>query len=184
MCTRHHSGWPRLAAALIAAVMIQRPAKSQTMTPRPDIEFRGSHIALDSVGRPVNIATSPSGAFMALTVAYAELQIPLTLVDSARGTLGTLRLVRTQSLAGAPLSRLIDCGSSMSGPFADNARVALAIVSFLTPGSRDSISLRTAVVGLAESIDGTSREPVLCSSTGFLESRIRRAVIALITGPR
>ena len=48
-------------------------------------------------------------AFHALRSVYAQLQVPLTLVDSASGWLGTLRLIRTYTLGPMRLSRALDC---------------------------------------------------------------------------
>ncbi len=183
-------GERRLAALVIALSLAARPAPAQstasTTTQQasslPLYTYPGFtfHVSLDTVGRAAAGAAPRAAAFRALRAVYAELKVPRTDVDSVAGGLGTLRLIRTQSLGSYPLSRLLDCGRGMSGPVADNARVQMALVTFVAAGGADSTSVRTALVASAQSLDGASGDRAVCSSTGFLESWMRERLLELV----
>ncbi len=183
-------GERRLAALVIALSLAAWPALAQstasTTTQQasslPLYTYPGFtlHVSLDTIGRAVAVATPRALAFRSLRAVYAELKVPLTDVDSAAGWLGTLRLIRTQSLGRFPLSRLLDCGRGMNGPVADNARVQMALVSFVSARAEDSASVRTALVASAQSLDGASGDRAVCSSTGFLESWMRVRLLELV----
>jgi hypothetical protein len=178
-----------VAALLVALTLAARPVSAQvtasTTTPAgnalPLYTYPGFtfHVSLDTVGVPVTMALPPALAFSALRYAYADLHVPLTLDDSAAGWLGTLHLIRTQSLGTLWLSQVVDCGVGMTGPIADNARVQLAIVSFVGRGTSDSTAtVRTALLASAQSLGGQSSDRVLCTSRGALEAWIRSRITA------
>ncbi len=186
----------RLAAAALGTVCAAAPAgaRAQTVTPSTTTQAAsplllynppGSsyYARLDTIGTAVPVSGSSARIFHALRSVYADLKIPLTLVDSANGWLGTLQLVRTYTLGPMRLSRALDCGSEMTGPVADDSRVELAVVTFVLPEGPENSSLRTAVVASSQSLNGEQRDRVQCSTTGYLEEWIRGRVLLRAARP-
>lgn len=113
-------------------------------------------------------ATGPS-AMAALLAAYEAVGIPTAIADSAAGRVGNLRFVTRRRLAGAPLSRFVSCGTSLTGPRADSDRVQLRVLSTLRTGTGGWSLVTTTVAAQATDVSGTSADPQLCASTGALE---------------
>ncbi len=188
---------PALAccAAIAAGVTLAAPcAPAQapaSATPSTAVQsvpmytFPGNtmYARLDTVGTAITIAGPRERAFHALRSVYAALQVPVTDADSAAGWLGNLRLIRTYALGPMALSSALDCGTGMSGPVADEARVQLAVVTFLLPAGADATSVRTALVAQSQSLEGAQSDRVLCSTKGYLEDWIRSRLRAALQRP-
>ncbi len=173
-----------LAALGAQAARAQAPAGPITPTtavqPVPLYNFPGNtmYARLDTIGTAVTVAAPKAQVFHALRAVYGELQVPVADADSAAGWLGALHLTRTYSLGRLRMSSALDCGSGMSGPVADDARIQMALVTFVVPAGADSSSVRTAVVAQSQSIGGERSDRVLCNTKGYLEDwivgRLRR----------
>ena len=129
-------------------------------------------ILLDTMGLSRDVSGAPWRAFAALVLAYQQLRIPVSVSDSARRYLGNLHFTKMQRLGSSALSQLIDCGVGMTGPRADQYRVHLAVVSRVDSLPDGRSRLRSTVVAGAEDVQGPSKDPVKCGSTGVLESRL------------
>ncbi len=169
-----------LAAAARAQTPATAPAPTTAMQSVPLYNFPGNtmYARLDTIGTAVTVAGPKAQAFHALRGVYAELQVPVADADSAAGWLGALHLTRTYSLGRMRMSSALDCGSGMSGPVADDARIQMALVTFVVPAGADSTSVRTAVVAQSQSLGGEQSDRVLCNTKGYLEDwivqRLRR----------
>ena len=173
-----------LAAALLPLALAAAPARAQTSSASTTTQAAAPlmlfnppgtsyYASLDTIGTAVTVRGARAQAFHALRSVYAELQVPLTLEDSASGWLGTLHLIRTYTLGTMRLSRALDCGSEMTGPVADDARIELALVTFVRAVGADSVAVRTALVASSRSVTGEQRDRVQCSTKGYLEDWIR-----------
>ena len=148
-----------------------QPSTAYAQRARPIVTFPGltTPVALDTAGNTIRIAASPGVIYTTLRAMYGELKVPLEVDDSVSGMLGNLRMLRIRSLGRTRLSQVVNCGGGMSGPLADNARVQMAMVSMLKPITPDTTEVRTAVVAAATSLEGASRDPIGCSSSGQFE---------------
>lgn len=147
--------------------------------PRLIVKLRASptQVALDTVALArEQVPATPAETFAALRAVYEELKIPRTVDDSAHGQLGTLRLVRTSSLAGERMAAYLNCGSGMTGAYADSWRITMGIASFVRTARDGSTTVATGFVAQADDMDGASKEPIMCGSTGVLETRIASMV--------
>jgi hypothetical protein len=107
---------------------------------------------------------------------YRELGIELTTVLTDTYTLGNESLKIRRSLAGTPLSRYLDCGAGTGiGPNADYYNVQMSIVTQLSPNTSGGTDIRSVVDATATPVSLGSN-PVVCSSTSLLESRIAKMV--------
>ncbi len=66
--------------------------------------------------------------------------------------------------------------SNLGMAIADQYRVTLSIRSSVVPAG-DASTVHTVIEGSAQNLDGASRDPVLCNSTGLLEQEIGRRVL-------
>lgn len=131
-------------------------------------------IIVDPAVRTVRapLAAPPARAWAALQSAYADAGIPVVNPDSAGMKLGNPRFVVSRRLADQPLSTFFECGRAVGGtPLADTYRITVNVSSSLLPAPGGS-ELRTAATASAQNLDGASRDPVVCHSTGNLETRI------------
>jgi hypothetical protein len=118
------------------------------------------------------IAAPPARAWSALHSAYGDAGIPVANPDSAGLTVANPRFVVSRRMAGQPISTFFECGRAVGGtPLADTYRITVNVSSTLVPAAGGA-ELRTAATASAQNLDGASREPVVCHSTGGLETRI------------
>ena len=136
---------------------------------------------ITSIGDPEDVAFTPSGGTSAaalefpaqrvwslLPSVYSVLSIPIVAIDSTRqsvsGTITARRTYRDQ-----PVSNLLDCGSSLAGPNADNNRVTIRLTSQVDATGTGTSRLRTSVDASGTSSAGATTR---CWSTGTLELQI------------
>lgn len=139
-------------------------------------------MSLDSGSVDVTLPASAGAVFFAARQVFFELQIPTPMADSARGYLINGRFIKLRSLAGAPLSTYLDCGSGITGPNADAFRVIMAIAAFVDATGPTTSRLRLTVLAGAESTEGASKSAVACASSGLLEDRVLRTIRVKIRG--
>jgi hypothetical protein len=66
----------------------------------------------------------------------------------------------------------------MTGANADSYRVYLALIAFVDTVPDKGTRLSVALAAAAQDLQGSSKPPVKCGSTGALEGHIRRVVAA------
>lgn len=166
----------RVLLAVLATVAAVTEVQAQAVVAwqRVQMPGYGGYISLDTLGVPTTVAGQRDSVFSRLRETYRRLQVRLDLEDKETGMLGALRLTRTQTFAGTVLSRVVDCGPGAYGSFADNARVQLALVTFVAPAGADSTLVRTALIASAQPVDGAANGTQTCRSTGFVENQILR----------
>lgn len=122
------------------------------------------------------IPATPARAYEALQVAYADLGIPVKMADPAKFTAGNLRFETSRRLGTEPLSAYFQCGAAVGGtPLADIYRVRIAVSATVLPAGSAS-ELQTTATATARNPEGSSRDPVVCHSTGRLETHLANLV--------
>lgn len=163
---------------LAAALMLHATALwGQAYRARVRLPTHSQVIALDTLAIRTDLA-APVAEVFAVTAAVldAELKIELKTRDSTAGMVGNLELIKMRKLGRQPLSRYVSCGVGMTGPNADNYRVYLAVIAFVDPLPEKRTRLGVAVAAGAQDVQGNSKQPIACSSTGALEGHVRRTV--------
>jgi hypothetical protein len=125
----------------------------------------------------VPVKGSPIEVMTALTQAYAQLQIPIGVMNQDGGQIGNqnMRLL-THRVNGRMVSYYLNCGQeSMVGSRADLDDVTLFVVTSVKQ-DRDSTTLLGTQVGGSARPSGTSSNAVDCQSTGELEKAIAAKV--------
>jgi hypothetical protein len=130
---------------------------------------RFSHIA--------QISGSREEVWKALVAVHEEIGIQLEAADPNAGTLTFAVRDKARTVAGRPASSLLDCGSTNSGPRADEYRLTVKVDHIIEETSTGRSTLTTSVDASARN-PGLSSAAVACRSRGTLEKRIADLVVA------
>ena len=136
----------------------------------------------DNVVQAIEIAAPLPSVWTHLAGAYSELDIPITVADTASHVLGTRSSTFRRQLAKSKVSTWVECGTTALGmKNADSYTVRLEIVTRLEPTPENHTLARTAVRGDAAA-EGTGESRVRCTSNGRLERRISALVSERLAG--
>lgn len=173
----------RSALAGLALCMSASALGAQYARARVWLPGFATQLALDTIGLAVEIAAPAGKTYRAVVAAFDELKIPLDTKDSARGMVGNLTLVRTRNIAGSSLSRWFDCGTGITGRNAESWRLYIAIAALLDPLPEGRTRLRIGMAAGAQDMQGNSKEPVACSTSGGLEAKFQELIAARVSAP-
>ena len=97
-------------------------------------------------------------------------QVNLTLVDRGAGRAGDTVMVLMRRWNGQPLSVYLACGSTMTGPRADQERVNAVLLAQLTRLKEDTIAVAIHFSGVSKPVaSGASGTPAPCTSSSRIE---------------
>lgn len=174
----------RQAILIFALVVPAAVLQGQILRARVWLPGFTTQVALDTVTVPEELDAPYGKVYTAVIAAFDELKIPLDTRDSARGVVGNLTLTKRVSLAGSPLSRWLNCGAGITGPNADNWRIYIAVVALLDRVSMSNkTQTRVAMLAGAQDMQGNSKDPVVCASSGALETTMLELVRKRINAP-
>ena len=182
---RHHQTLFALAALLVAAC-----APPSTPTPAPE-----RILVIDSDGRVIRRSTSDENAramfkapvdkvWPALVLSYADFGIEPSVADRGLGRYGNNNFIAPKRINGRPIGDFFHCGSGLTGPYIDSGRLTANIVTIIQPAPEGTTSAITYASGTLRRNEGTSTEPMVCSSTGALEEQIRINIERRLAGMR
>lgn len=144
--------------------------------PPPMVEASSNRLAFRlSSDRGVAVATiegSRAEVFPALVQAYDTIGIEIGGIDATRSMLQSERIRVSRSYAGERLSELFHCGRTLTGDRADTWRLDIEITSQVQSEGTSRSRLATRVSATARTMDGTSTNPVPCTTSGKLEEKI------------
>ncbi len=156
--------------ALLGTV-VPRALSAQTPPIRLRIPGYFTPMSVDSVATaPVVVRASRDVTYKAANAVLTELRIPVTTQDPAFRVLGngSARIIR--KLGRERLSAYLNCGSGMSGSHADGWRVTMAVFVWLEPLTATETRIRVGMLAGAQDVEGVSKDPVACGSTGVFET--------------
>ena len=163
---------------LLAALSMPLAVGAQEhATPDLNIRIRGfrDRVNLDTL---VFFELMPANAAMTYraTLSVLEsLRIKATYADSGRGMIHHSGFVARGRLGGRNMSQFFRCGTGPSGDHADTWRLSIAYVIHVKP-SGDQAELGLGVAAGAQDVEGASKPPVSCASTGALLKLISEKV--------
>jgi hypothetical protein len=171
----------RAAQTLIGFVALSAcasgPPSTQTQVDRVVVSTDAGDIrSYEGVPKvSVTVKAAPEAALVALRGAYEEIGVEDKLSAPGSNRVGNSYFSKTSRLGGAPLSRYLECGSTMTGPAADNFPITISLVSVVAPSGTGSTieTLLSARTGGASSSSGTSN----CRTLGTLEMRLNRILV-------
>jgi hypothetical protein len=136
-----------------------------------------------SISRPEKLthedatfSSPPSAVLAALQLAYADIGVEVKYSNPATGEIGNVEFARTRKMAGQPLTDLVNCGTTVTGPAADTYRVTMLLVSRVRAegtGSKVETRFQSRAVNPA---GGTSATATECQSLGTLEQKLHDLV--------
>lgn len=171
-----------LLAALLAGCLLPGVAQAQAPIVVRALVGRTGRILADTMGATFQVPVGAGRTFAALRAVFADLNVPVAEGDSARLQIGNPGFLKRGSFAGRRMSAWFDCGNNMSGPRADNYRLDIGLIAFVTAAGPDAATLRTAAIGTALDVGEASRPTVACLSSGALERRLHDLVLAKLAG--
>ena len=145
---------------------------------------QGSYRTTVAPNAKVVVPAPPNRVFEAVTAVYRELDIPIATNDPASGRVGNPDFWKARKLGGQPISTYLNCGDSITGAAADNYRVYISLLSAVGPDGSGGSQLETAFTATARNMEGTTADRVACGTTGRLEERIYKEVVAKLNATR
>jgi hypothetical protein len=130
-------------------------------------------------GRAVShrVAVPADILWPALILAYEDLGLEVGTLESGTRTIGNVRLAARRNLAGEPLARFFDCGSTGVGaPMANTHRLEIRVLTRVVSEGEERSRLVTDLSAQAYPV-GTSTRPSECHTRGQLEDRILRTTL-------
>ena len=122
--------------------------------------------------RQLRAARPVEEVWATLPAAYARLNVPGAVIDSARWTYGARDLRTRGVLAGDWAAGFLDCGTVLGAPAADVEPLRVSLVTTLHPqGDATGVSISLT----AETAAG-GRSPRGCGSRGMLEARLQTLI--------
>jgi hypothetical protein len=139
----------------------------------------GRHVTVDD--RPVSdsLPAPAERAHRALVAAYSDLGIPDVIANPAIGLVAIAEHRVRGTLARQRPSRFISCGTTLTGPRADEDLLVVTVVSRLRAAGPATTVVETRVVGTSMDTRGTGARQA-CTSTGQLEVRLHEAAKAAL----
>lgn len=129
------------------------------------------------------LLTPAPAAWDAILAAMAQRHVTPTLLNRAVGRAGDTAMVLLRSWNGHQLSHFFDCGSTMTGPRADEERLRAIFLAQLTRLPGDTIGVAVHFSATAQAINSGSRaRPSQCTSTGRGEVEFLDEVIERVGG--
>lgn len=161
----------RLLPAL-TLLALAAPVTADGQPPRIRVGVPGyvQPVSIDSLASTIDVAAPRGETFAAAVAVFEELKIPVDTRDSNAGVVGNSRIIKLRNFAGEPMSRLLNCGSGMTGPNADSWRIYISIFALVEGKGSDKSVLRVGFIAGAQDIQGASKDPVACGTTGIFET--------------
>jgi hypothetical protein len=127
----------------------------------------------DRIAHPkVALEISADSAFKLLPLAYKAVGVEATYSDPALLKVGNRDFTRVGRLGDVLLHNYVGCGTTMTGLAADNYRVQLSLISYVSAKGTGS-SVQTALTARATD-PSASKGWISCLSTQVLENRVNK----------
>ncbi len=140
-------------------------AVGQLSSAQPTVDVRNEASVSESA-----VAAPLRTVWNVMPAVFGRLQIETNYVDPGAGTIGNGNF-RPRRLGGRSLSTFLECGSGLTGPYADAYAVRMSLLVQLGTAPDGSTTIRTAIDAYAEDRAVSSR-PIHCQSKGVLERQI------------
>ena len=124
------------------------------------------------------VKSKPDVVLPILRDSYEELGIKVQIFDvtgTTGGQVGNRYFVKSYRLGDTPLSRYLDCGSTITGPAADNYKITMSVLSVVAPAAPGS-TVQTRVAARADAV-AASGGSVSCRTIGTLEAALHRVLV-------
>ena len=172
----------RLLPLLSLAALITSPLSAQKTRTVIVIPGQLTHVITDTVGTPYEVPFSAGKTYTAVLEAFKELKIPADIRDSLEGRVETNVFHRRGDLGGKQISTYLGCGDGITGPYADEYRVYMVVMTTIEPKGPDRSTIRTVLLAGAINVSEGARQPMACESTGRWEISLHKLVLVRAAG--
>lgn len=125
------------------------------------------------IARPLDVVRA------AVRQTFVDYSIPVT-VDSPAGPIGNPDFFRVRQFMGRPMTELMSCGSTITGPNAASYRIYLSIQVTTRADTSGGTTVGVLVQATARDLQqGTSTDRLPCGSTGRIEQLLLERVALL-----
>lgn len=161
----------RLVAALLLGTVMAAPLGAQAPARVRVILPAYKHaVAIDTIMMVTDHDAPAAKVWAAAARVFYDYKMPTDLRDSVGGLIGNTKYIKSTYLVNFPMSKVLNCGTSITGPNADNFRISLALVAIVAAQPGDKAKLGVGFVGSGLDMRGSSTDPVICASTGQIEA--------------
>lgn len=130
-------------------------------------------VLLDTMVVWTEVDADAAHAYASVKAALASLKIPVAFADSDHLFMYNASIRMSRKIAGQPMSWAMRCGYDVTGiDLAQSARMTLALAVLVDTTANGHSKVGTALTGGAQVLEGASRPPLPCVTTGALEQRI------------
>lgn len=171
-----------LLGGLLAAALLPDVAAAQAPIVVRALVGRTGRVMADTMGATFQVPAGAGRTFAAMRAVLADLKVAAEVSDSARLQIGNPGFIKRGSFAGRRMSAWFDCGNNMGGPRADNYRLDVGLIAFVSAAGPDAATIRTAAIGTALDVGEAARPTVQCLSSGALERRLHELLLAKLAG--
>lgn len=170
---------PQQASPTPDAVQTQRPIGAGV----PGVSGTTLRTVTEDFVKTGVLAAPPDRAWSALTAAYADLELPVTLRVDDQRRIGSQGQRFRGAIGGTRLGLLFSCGASAGGgDAADGYEVTIDLTSTVAPDPDGAGSVVRSLASAFARPVSTSGEPVRCVSTGRLERKVAEAAAKRLGG--
>jgi hypothetical protein len=173
----------RVTCLVLAALVAGSAGGQQSAIPRVSVKlpaYKGT-IAIDTIMFVTDHEASAAAVWSAASRVFYDAKIATDLRDSVGGVVGTTKYVKSSYMGNVPMSKVLNCGTSITGPNADNFRINIALVAIISQVSAAKAKLGVGFVGSGLDMRGNSTDPVICASTGQFEADFAAKVNKILT---
>ena len=146
---------------------------SENTTPKQAAIFSGEQGTIFAE-RPrattATIVAPPAAVWLAAKKVFADLDIPLAVENTSTHQMGNPNFFKSRTLAGQPMSQLVDCGSGMTGPKASTYRIYISLLTSIATDGKGGTTVQTTFVPMGQDISAGSADRIPCGSTGRFEA--------------
>ena len=130
-------------------------------------------VKLDTAVVWTRVDTPAPQTYHALRLALEEMKIPVVIADSAHFFIYNATVRTSRRIADERMTWAFHCGQSSTGfDYAESSRMTIAYAIMVDTLPEGESRVGAAFVAGAQPIDGASRAPLPCETTGALEHRL------------
>jgi hypothetical protein len=163
-----------LVVALVLGVAVPAQLEAQRRV-NVTLKAYDQLVMLDTLAAWNEVLASPAEVYAAARRILDSLKVPVSHVDSVGGLVMSTEFSTRRRIANKPASWALRCGMGLTGDYANYWRLSVAYAVFIDK-SGDQSRLGVAIAAGALDIEGASKPPVRCGSTGMFEKEIAKLI--------
>ena len=181
---KSHVAFPTVRQALAASLCVAAAVQAQqpAMRVRVVLPAYRHPVAIDTIMFVTEHDAPAAAVWKAAEKVFYDMKITTDTRDSVRGVVGIVKYVKSSYMGNERMSKVFNCGQSITGPNADNFRINIALVAIVSAKSPAKSQLGVGFAGSGLDMRGSSSDPIVCASTGWIEADFAERVKKILKG--